>query len=142
MVQVRSCLSRALISLVIAAAVMLPWIQAALVDRLSSAAPASPSASPNSMHWAGITPLMSAAAQGDQPAVETLLAHGADVKAVDPCGRTALTFAAMFDRAELIELLLAHGADPDRRDIDGQTALDRAAEFGAQSAEVVLMNWN
>jgi hypothetical protein len=48
-----------------------------------------------------------------------------------PDGKTALAFAAMFDRVEIVDVLLAAGADPHRRDNAGQRAIDLARLMGA-----------
>lgn len=47
----------------------------------------------------GATPLMLAAARGDESLVELLLAHGADPSQRDPHGRTAAEYAAMYGNA-------------------------------------------
>ena len=51
-----------------------------------------------------------------------------------PDGKTALFFAAMFDRVEAMEELLARGARPGHRDADQRTALDYAQAMGARRA--------
>lgn len=67
--------------------------------------------------------------------VRVLLRRGADVKAADARGRTALMWAVGYtqwrrlrscsvsDYLEIISLLLRHGADPDRQNKYGLTAL-------------------
>jgi ankyrin repeat protein len=52
-----------------------------------------------------------------------LLARGADVRATDAGGHTALHHAAFRDDAGLVNTLLAHGADPAAKNRQGQTAL-------------------
>lgn len=47
-------------------------------------------------------------------------------------GRTALMYAAMFDRLEMLGLLLEHGARWDHRDLEQRGALDYARAMGAQ----------
>src|SRR5262245_38587000 len=123
MSQVRSWLSRALIALVIGAAMLLPWIQAAVSDHLwgqstdtadeqlvvasgagdlgATKSALDVGASPDSTFQSGMTALMSASARGDQRVVELLLDHGADVNATDPNGDTALMYAAMFDHSAI-----------------------------------------
>lgn len=59
-----------------------------------------------------------------------LLAHGADVRATDAGGHTALHHAAFRDDVGLVNTLLAHGADPAARNRDGKTALALAEEHG------------
>jgi ankyrin repeat protein len=60
----------------------------------------------------------------------TLLAHGADVRATDAGGHTALHHAAFRDDVALVNTLLAHGADPAARTRGGKTALVIAEEQG------------
>jgi hypothetical protein len=71
---------------------------------------------------------------GDVAIAELLLEHGAQVDGAGPDGKTALMFAAMFDRVAVLELLLARGAEPERQDAEGRTALDYAHAMGAQRA--------
>jgi ankyrin repeat protein len=67
-----------------------------------------------------------------------LIEHGADVNARMSDGKTALMFAAMFDRTEIIELLLEHGADASLQAGDGSTALSLAQAMGADIAAARL----
>lgn len=60
----------------------------------------------------------------------TLLAHGADVRATDAGGHTALHHAAFRDDVGLVNTVLAYGADPTARNRDGKTALTIAEERG------------
>ena len=62
---------------------------------------------------------------------ELLIAHGADVKARNATGGTALHDAALAGNREVVELLLDKGAEIDAREHDsGATALMVAAGFG------------
>jgi ankyrin repeat protein len=161
--RVRSWLASALLALVLAAAVSLPWIQAALMnlfcgpargsatEQLVNAAGAEDrdamesairsGASPDSALQTSVTALMSAAARGDRRVVEFLLARGADPNATDRHGRSAVVYAAMFDHELVLTVLLKHGADPYRRDDDEKSAIDHAAEYGAVIAEQVLRRY-
>jgi ankyrin repeat protein len=72
------------------------------------------------------------------PDLEPLLAAGAGVDDAGPDGKTALMFAAMFDRAEIVAARLARGACPDRVDGEGRRALDYATAMGAERAAARL----
>lgn len=60
----------------------------------------------------GISPLMSAASNGDKDMSEALLEHGANINYVSMYGWTALSEAVMWQKEEITSFLLAHGADP------------------------------
>lgn len=73
------------------------------------------------------TPLQGFAHHGAFRAVAWLVAHGADVNARTPAGRTAAHFAAERNTGtRIIKLLADHGADLNVRDDDGNTPLDLA----------------
>ena len=76
---------------------------------------------------------MLAAEGGHSQITEQLLAKGADVRARDSEGRTALLLGSMnhFAQEELLKLLLAKGADVNVTDNHGNTALMLAASGGA-----------
>ena len=76
------------------------------------------------------TPLMEAARSGDAARVDELLDQGADARAAEPDGTTALHWAARVAAAEIVEQLLAAGADPERANRYGITPLALAAESG------------
>lgn len=91
----------------------------------------------------GATPLMRAAKNGDTPAIELLLAHGADPGIAQKNHTTALMFAAGLGRgqgvfakdyateAELlsaVKALVAHGADVNAASDAGETPLHYAAQ--------------
>ena len=84
-------------------------------------------------HWTKIgkvfIPSMHCAAgYGNLPAVRALLESGEDVNKRDPeLGRTALYFAAHFDRPVTLKALIEAGADANAQDVDGGTPLFMAA---------------
>lgn len=59
-----------------------------------------------------------------------LLAHKADIDAVDNDGRTAMMHALRYGQLDLVDALFDLGADPDIKDHAGKTAMDYAAEHG------------
>jgi ankyrin repeat protein len=69
-------------------------------------------ANPN-MGWR--LPLNQAVIQGDKRIVEALLAHGANVKATDSSGTTALHDAASTGKIEMMEILVKAGAPVESR---------------------------
>ncbi|CAI8056119.1 Ankyrin-3 [Geodia barretti] len=73
---------------------------------------------------------MEAARSGDPARVAALLDQGADARAAEPDGTTALHWAARVAAAEVVEHLLAAGADPERANRYGITPLALAAESG------------
>jgi ankyrin repeat protein len=75
----------------------------------------------------GRTPLQAFAFQGTHRTVAWLIAHGADVNARGPGGRTAVHFAARRNTGpKTLTLLVDNGADLAARDEDGHTPLDIA----------------
>jgi hypothetical protein len=70
--------------------------------------------------------LVDAAAIGDLPAVEKLVALGLSIEATDARGATALHRAAGGGYVALVAWLLQHGADPEHRAATGATALSAA----------------
>ncbi len=95
-------------------------------------------ASPNTTLEDGTTPLMIAALHGDAKSVGLLLEHGADAKAVNREGVTALLRGA--GDAEKVRLLLSYGADPHARSKRGRTPLHVAASHpqGADSIRQLI----
>jgi hypothetical protein len=81
-------------------------------------------------------------AAGDDAAVRSLLAAGADARAVDERRVTLVMRAAEIGNAEIVRMLLAAGADPTARDADGRNAADRArdglASGKARQYELIL----
>jgi uncharacterized protein len=78
----------------------------------------------------GRTPLMDAAECGFPGVVRALLAHRAKVDARDVSGCSALTLAAMSDRAQIVRMLLDERAQVDLKDGQERTALMHAVELG------------
>ncbi len=68
-----------------------------------------------------------------------LLQAGADARAVDAAGGSALQFAAEAGSAATVNSLLDRGADPNRRDIDGVSPLMVAAANGNLDAAGILL---
>ena len=76
-------------------------------------------------------PLHAAVALGpDMEKVRLLLAHGANVNAVQAGGFTPLFSVAAANRRDLTELLLAHGANAHSQNEYGKTAAEFARERG------------
>ena len=87
----------------------------------------------------GTTLLMAAVEETNLPAVELLVARGANLELRDPQGATALSPAVQMGFQEAGELLLAAGATPNAQDVSGMTPLDIADEHGAHDIAVVLL---
>ena len=85
------------------------------------------------------TPLHVACAFCDVVAIEILLAHGADVNALDGDGATALHLAAAGGHLDVVRALIADSsADVDLVDGDGATALHLAAAGGHLDVHLTL----
>ena len=87
--------------------------------------------SPVDETYMGWTPLMKAAEENHTIIALQLLAHGADLEAVNNTGRTALSFAAApsGDRPvarETLAFLMAWGANDGHRNHKSRTALEQA----------------
>jgi len=75
--------------------------------------------------------LIEAAEEWNLKKVKELVKQGADVNAVDHCGGTALTYAAIGDNLDIVKYLIEeHGADVNAVDEWGRTVLMYAAEKG------------
>jgi ankyrin repeat protein len=84
----------------------------------------------NAFDVTGQTPLHFAAEHNRIPAMRFLLAHGADVNAIDEsvCGDTPLGSVAGNCSLEVAQLLISAGADPHIRGHMWLTAIDRAKD--------------
>lgn len=86
-----------------------------------------------------LTLLHIAASQDNVALAETLLAHGADINAVDPLsGRTPLHVAAQSGHRHITRFLLARGADPRLCDHRGLTPA-QVAEHARRVVVVELL---
>ncbi|WP_186083098.1 helix-turn-helix domain-containing protein [Burkholderia gladioli] len=101
----------------------------ALARRLQNATPEAL----NARTANGETPLHYAARRGNPDGLALLLAHGADVHAVDEFGLTALHHGAEVGHWDVVLLLLAYGARPDQKSYDGQSAIDLAKNEGIRA---------
>jgi ankyrin repeat protein len=87
----------------------------------------------------GITPLMYASLYGDAASARLLLDAGADPKARNDAGATALLWAV--DDLEITRLLLERGADPNVMSADGRMpVMVAAARFGAGDVVTALLD--
>ena len=62
--------------------------------------------------------------------VRLLLEFGADMEAVDRCGRRPLHFAAQHGRLDVARVLLQSGVEKNALDFAGRTAAELATQFG------------
>ncbi|MCC7386607.1 MAG: ankyrin repeat domain-containing protein [Deltaproteobacteria bacterium] len=85
----------------------------------------------------GQNPLAGAAFKGHLEIIRRL-ATQASVDEAGPDGKTALMFAAMFNKVDVVQLLLELGADPRRTDLSGNTAETLAATMGGADAAALL----
>lgn len=90
------------------------------------------------------TALMCAARAGEADAVTLLLERGANARAVDPLGQTALHFALFKPSARrhvpVVEALIAAGADANAADGNGQRPLHMALRLGLPALVKALMD--
>jgi hypothetical protein len=94
---------------------------------------------PNDRGPRGWTPLMTAAANGDERAFELLLEYGGDVNVRNDLGRSALDFACNYGNQSMVTKLLDAGANPNLQHADKGTPLMVAATKGhAEIVEALL----
>ena len=79
--------------------------------------------------------LQQAAAAGNVPELQVLMAQKANVNARDSSGRTALMLAVLHGQRSAVDTLIAAGADPNAADSQGTTPLKAAME--ADQPEIV-----
>ena len=97
-------------------------------------------ADPNEGRFAGLPPVILAAARQQVELVRLMAAKGADLNVRDRSGATALMWAAFNDNgdAAMVDALIALGADPLAANKAGETALDWAARRGETAAVAAL----
>ena len=88
----------------------------------------------------GTPALMWAVHNDDLPLVRALIAAGADVKATNPFGATAMREAAPLGNVEVLKALLDAGADVDSPSTDGQTTLMLVARTANVEAAKLLLD--
>ena len=84
---------------------------------------------------------MAAVEETNLPAVELLVARGANLELRDPHGATALALGVQMGFQEAVEVLLAAQANPNAQDVSGMTPLDIADEHGAHDIAAVLLRY-
>ncbi len=97
-------------------------------------------ADPNEGRFAGLPPVILAAARQDVELVRLMAAKGADLSVRDRSGSTALMWGAFNDTgdAAMIEAMIQLGADPLVSNKAGETALDWALRRGETPVVAVL----
>ncbi len=88
----------------------------------------------------GQTPLMFAAASGNNWGVNLLLQQGADVNRKDSSGGTALSHAAGRLHLDIVKTLLSYGADTNVEDDKIWTPLQRVIKCLSYDAAEILLN--
>jgi len=83
-----------------------------------------------------VTPLMTAAHEGQVDALEQLVKTGQNVNVSDQLGNTALMAAGSSRNLKALRFLLDHGAEINARNRDGETALT----FSASSGQLDMIN--
>ena len=68
-----------------------------------------------------------------------LLSHGANVKAQNTDGRSAIMLASMKGNSEIVRVLAYHGAELDAIDLSGWCALHYACHFGHSEVVQTLL---
>jgi ankyrin repeat protein len=82
--------------------------------------------------------LWDAAKSGDLPAVEAIIASGANPNEADRDGATPLMRAALEGRSAVVHFLIEHGADPRATDPRGENAVYYAAYYGHSEVVAIL----
>jgi ankyrin repeat protein len=76
------------------------------------------------------TPLHDAVIDGNQEAVNLILASGADINSKDDAGLTPLHYAVIEGEGQIAEILLDKGANVEAADVSGSSPLQWAANSG------------
>ncbi len=87
----------------------------------------------------GVTPLMTAAVNGQAGMARQLLDKGANVAALDRVQKNAMTYAAGTGHTEIVMLLMAKGVDPNALYNNDLTALMWAAGYGKTATVKALL---
>ncbi|MBI3902288.1 MAG: ankyrin repeat domain-containing protein [Nitrosomonadales bacterium] len=87
----------------------------------------------------GWSPLMIAAANGNEEIAALLLRSGADVRATDNAGYTPLHWAAFNGHDKVVKLLIEQGSDPNALSNFGWSSLMQAATRGHCAAAELLI---
>jgi ankyrin repeat protein len=91
-------------------------------------------------HAPHFTPVQLAASNGDNPTLQVLLDHGANIDAQNADSKhTALFLAVQKNRTDTVKLLLERGADANRRGARGYTPLIQAATKGQTAIAQLLL---
>jgi ankyrin repeat protein len=115
-------------------------LAAAMVAAMGGAANAAEKTTPKGTTPDGSTPLMQAAYEGDLAQAKRLLAHHANVNAVNAYGVNAMLLAAEASNTQLIDVLLKAGAKATSANADGETALHLVARTGNVDAAKLLIS--
>lgn len=95
----------------------------------------------NLNHNSGMgTALMAAVMANNSNLVGKFIAKKADLDQVDKGGKSALIYAAFFNRNPIVKLLVDAGANRNIKDIDSRTALDYATFSKNTEAIIYLSN--
>ena len=79
----------------------------------------------NGLRANGLTPLLAAAGNPNPETARFLILAGAEPRATDPAGRTALMLAAWLNQNdEVVKILASGGVDLTARDRQGRSVLD------------------
>jgi Ankyrin repeats (3 copies)/Ankyrin repeat len=97
---------------------------------------------PNMKTYDGMTPLMSAAVEGELQSVDLLLKNGALLNESDNEGRTALIYAVRNSRTNIVKKLLEFKADTSKKNNSGETAFDIAKSMGLKEITGLLKSNN
>lgn len=94
----------------------------------------------NQINIAGLNGILfDASKRGDIDAIWNALERGADIKASNTNGETALHSAAAHSQVEAVRVLLDSGANINTKTILGWTPLHSAARFGSSDAVMALL---